>query len=148
MNKVSLAITFATKAHDGQLDKIGLPYILHPLRVGAMGKTENEMIVGFLHDTLEDTDLSPDIIKVEFGTEVYEAVLSVTREPWAAFGGTDWETYMDFVKRAGANPIGRQVKLNDLKDNTSFARMMVLSEADQARLMPKYEEAMEYLENL
>ena len=55
MNRLEPAINFAFKAHEGQLDKIGLPVILHPLEVMLKLKLESEAIVGVLHDVLEDT---------------------------------------------------------------------------------------------
>ena len=55
MSTLQRAIEIATLAHQGQLDKSGKDYIGHPLRVMEMGKTENEKIVGVLHDVVEDT---------------------------------------------------------------------------------------------
>lgn len=48
------AIKIADKAHQGQLDKYGAPYIAHVLRVSQAGKTLDEKIVGALHDVVED----------------------------------------------------------------------------------------------
>lgn len=50
------AIEIATKAHEGQVDKAGKPYIDHPLRVMNMGVTDDEKIIGVLHDVVEDSD--------------------------------------------------------------------------------------------
>ena len=47
---------FSKKAHEGQFDKGGHPYYLHPRCVALMGKTEEEQIVGYLHDVVEDTE--------------------------------------------------------------------------------------------
>mgnify|MGYP003288846580 CR=1 FL=1 len=56
MSTLDRAIEIATEAHKGQLDKEGRDYIGHSLRVMEMGKTEEEKIVGVLHDVIEDTD--------------------------------------------------------------------------------------------
>ena len=48
------SIAIAVAAHEGQKDKGGSPYILHPLRVMMSLRTEEEMIVGVLHDVIED----------------------------------------------------------------------------------------------
>lgn len=48
----------AIRAHSGQKDMIGNPAILHVLAVGLMGETEQEKKAGFLHDVVEDTDLT------------------------------------------------------------------------------------------
>jgi len=139
-NPIEVAIVVATAAHEGQKDKAGLPYILHPLRVGSAGRTEATQVVGFLHDVLEDTETNPYRILKIFGTEIYEALLSVTRRKG--------EAYMDYVKRAARNPIGRVVKMNDLKDNTSPERMRVLTQKEQDYLSHKYSEAIAYIQSL
>ena len=47
------ALILAAKAHTGQVDKGGAPYILHPIRVMLACEGEKEKIVALLHDTLE-----------------------------------------------------------------------------------------------
>ena len=54
MSTLQKAISIAVKAHEGQIDKGGNPYILHPLRVMMSLRTVDEMIVGVLHDVVED----------------------------------------------------------------------------------------------
>jgi len=49
------ALEIAYKAHIGQLDKGGSPYILHPVRVALHCQTEDEKIVALLHDVVEDS---------------------------------------------------------------------------------------------
>ena len=56
MSTLDRAIEIATEAHKGQLDKEGRDYIGLSFRVMEMGKTEEEKIVGVLHDVIEDTD--------------------------------------------------------------------------------------------
>ena len=55
MSTLQRAIEIATEAHKGQFDKSGKDYIGHSLRVMEMGQTEEEKIVGVLHDVVEDT---------------------------------------------------------------------------------------------
>ncbi|WP_311764816.1 hypothetical protein [Paenibacillus agricola] len=55
MNLLNKAIIIAAKMHDGQTDKGGRPYILHPMRVMQAATTEDERIVAVLHDLIEDT---------------------------------------------------------------------------------------------
>ena len=57
MNPIDIALSIATKAHAGQLDRDGYPAILHPLTVGLMGHTDEEKMAGFLHDVVEDSPL-------------------------------------------------------------------------------------------
>jgi (p)ppGpp synthase/HD superfamily hydrolase len=55
MSTLNRAIEIATKAHEGATDKYGAPYINHVTRVMTMAQTDNEKIVGVLHDVIEDT---------------------------------------------------------------------------------------------
>ena len=52
MTTLQKAIEIAYEAHAGQYDKAGADYINHPLRVMEKGKTEEEKIVGVLHDVI------------------------------------------------------------------------------------------------
>jgi len=52
------AILIASTAHQGQMDKAGEPYILHPLRVMLTRRTETERICAVLHDVIEDTNIT------------------------------------------------------------------------------------------
>lgn len=126
-NLLEKALAIATKAHEGQTDKSGVPYILHPIRVSNRCRTDEERIVAILHDTIEDTDVTPDYLLSEgFPKNIVEAVLSVTRN--------EGESYEDFVIRSKQNPIGRQVKIHDLEDNMDITRLQSLSEKDLERL--------------
>jgi (p)ppGpp synthase/HD superfamily hydrolase len=92
------AISLAAKAHEGQTDKAGAAYILHPLRVMLSLNTLDERITGVLHDVVEDCDgWSLDRLRAEgFSEAVVEAVDSVTRRPS--------EDYEAFVRRVAADP--------------------------------------------
>ena len=56
MGQLELAIELATRFHEGQVDKCGEPYILHPLRVMMTVQGEQARVVAVLHDVLEDTE--------------------------------------------------------------------------------------------
>ncbi len=133
------ALQIATEAHRGQTDKAGADYIGHPSRVAARCSTDEERIVALLHDTVEDTWVTPEWLLAEgFPRTIVDAVLSVTRR--------EGETYADFVARAALNPIGRQVKIHDLEDNMDLSRLPHPSAEDFARL-EKYRRAYDYLTN-
>ena len=69
------ALILAAKAHTGQVDKGGAPYILHPIRVMLACEEEKEKIVALLHDTLEDTALTAaDLRRAGFPEEIVQAV--------------------------------------------------------------------------
>lgn len=77
---LSQAIKIAVQAHDGQVDKAGKPYILHPLRVMLSVTSEEAMICAVLHDVLEDSDVTAeDLLEKGFSVEVVKAIQSVTK---------------------------------------------------------------------
>ena len=128
MSTLERAIQIATEAHKGQLDKAGRDYIGHPLRVMEMGKTEDEKIVGVLHDVIEDTDWTFEKLEAEgFSREVIEALTCVTKL-------SENENYDDFIERVKKNPLAVAVKINDLTDNMDIRRLPYLSDKDVKRL--------------
>ena len=127
------AIAIAAAAHEGQVDKGGAPYILHPLRVMLRVNTLEERIVAVLHDVVEDCGISFDDLRNEgFSETVLMAIASVTKVPG--------ESYEAFVERAAQNPIGRVVKLADLEENSDLSRIAQPSWEDLERV-EKYRRA-------
>ncbi len=127
MGTLENAIKIAAQAHQGQKDKAGAPYILHPLRMMMRLKTEAEMITAILHDVVEDTDWTIEKLRENgFSEEVLEAVECVTNR--------EGESYEQFIERAGKNPIARQVKIADLEDNMNIQRIGEISPKDLERL--------------
>ena len=132
------AIEIAVEAHKGQIDKGGSPYILHPLRVMMSVDLELEKIVAVLHDVVEDSNWTFEALHAEgFSIEVIEALQSVTKE-------SPDEDYDLFIQRAIHNPIGRKVKLADLRDNLDVTRITELVEKDLQRIN-KYKKALKIL---
>ena len=128
MSTLQRAIEIATEAHQGQLDKAGRDYIGHPLRVMEMGKTENEKIVGVLHDVIEDSDWTFEKLTEEgFSDEVIAALKCVTKT-------SENENYDNFIDRVKKNPLAAAVKINDLTDNMDIRRLPYLSDKDVKRL--------------
>lgn len=125
------AIEIAVEAHRGQVDKAGKIYILHPIRVMLRGKNETEMIVGILHDTVEDTPITLDMLRLEgFSQEVLAAITCITKEKG--------EPYRNFIDRVLTNPLATQVKLYDMEDNLNRDRIPFPTLRDEARFS-KYE---------
>lgn len=128
MSTLERAIQIATEAHKGQLDKAGKDYIGHPLRVMEMGRTEEEKIVGVLHDVVEDGDWTFEALEAEgFSKEVIDALRCVTKI-------SENENYDDFIERVKKNPLAVAVKINDLTDNMDIRRLPYLSDKDVKRL--------------
>ena len=65
MASLERAIEIAVTAHRGQVDKSGLPYILHPLRMMHQMHSQTEQIAAVLHDTVEDSSLTLEDIENE-----------------------------------------------------------------------------------
>lgn len=90
---VDRAIGFAARAHNGQQRKIGdVPYIAHPVAVAMilqrMGCEQTVVVAGLLHDTVEDTSVTLDEIRLQFGDEVAVIVAGCTELPKR---GNRWE---------------------------------------------------------
>ena len=138
MSTLEKAISIAIEAHEGDVDKAGSPYILHPLRIMFQMDTEEEMIVAVLHDVVEDSDYSFEKLReIGFSERVIEALDSVTKRAG--------EAYEDFVKRAASHPIGKKIKLADLRDNMDLSRLAKVTDTDLKRVQ-KYHEALKILD--
>ena len=112
MKTVDEIIRIAVNAHDGQKDLEGNPAILHVLAVGLMGETELEQKIGFLHDVVEDTNLSiEDLRKMGVEEDVLQAVDLLTHRE-----GISYEEYVRNIFLSG-NKAAIQVKVNDLRQN-------------------------------
>ena len=100
--RIKKAVEVATKAHEGQFRKSGEPYISHPLAVKKIleewGMDEDTIIAGILHDTVEDTNLTLDDIRKEFGETVAFLVDGVTKLSTARNGMRDIDTYLPATK--------------------------------------------------
>lgn len=122
------AKAIATSAHEGQVDKAGKPYIKHPMRVMNMGKTVEEKIAGVLHDVVEDSDWTFEMLEKEgIPKDVLGALRCVTKL-------SEDEDYDHFIERVKTNPLAVKVKINDLKDNMDITRLGEVTEKDLARL--------------
>jgi (p)ppGpp synthase/HD superfamily hydrolase len=139
MSTLERAISIAAEAHAGQADKAGERYILHPIRVVLALSTDDERMVGALHDVVEDcAGWTLERLRAEgFSEAVISGIEAVTRRPE--------EDYFTFVRRAGQHPLGRKVKLADLRDNSNLARIANPSEDDRQRL-ERYQRAISFLE--
>lgn len=129
------AMRLAYKAHDGQLDYNGIPYIFHPIHLAEQMEDELSCCAALLHDVVEDTFVTLDALREEFPEEIVSVVALLTREQ-----GVD---YFDYIRAIRQNPIAVKVKLADLAHNADQTRC-VGSDLTQAQLhywKEKYEKA-------
>jgi (p)ppGpp synthase/HD superfamily hydrolase len=132
------AIQVARRAHEGQLDKSGRPYISHPLRVMGALRDEHERMAAVLHDVVEDTTVTlADLTAAGCPEPVLTALAAVSKQP-----GEDQESYL---ARVAANPIALAVKRADIADNLSPDRLERLDRETQERLRAKYTSALRQL---
>jgi hypothetical protein len=133
MNLIDISLKIAIDAHNGQVDKAGSPYILHPIRLMLKMKDEKSMSAAILHDVVEDSDISEgDLRSRGIPDEVIKAVLCLTKK--------ENESYDLFVERVLKNKIAIQVKIADIEDNINTLRLPNLSNEDLKRLR-KYHSA-------
>lgn len=137
---VQQAKTIAARAHQGQTDKTGHPYIEHPGRVvehvrnyATPADLNIARAVAWLHDTVEDTTVTLAELATTFPSEVVNGVDAITKRT-----GEDPDTY---YARVRSNPIARAVKRADLDDNTDPGRVALLDEHTRQRLAIKYAHA-------
>lgn len=137
MATLEQAIEIAARAHRGQQDRNGAPYILHPLRIMTRMPTLETMIIAVLHDVVEDSDVTLNDLRTEgFSEAIVAGVDCLTRRPR--------EAYEDYIERVQQNPLAIQVKLGDLEDNMNLQRLDRLQESDFKRVM-KYHHTFQLL---
>lgn len=137
MADLERALQIAVMAHAGQRDKVGAPYVLHPLRMMAAMRTDAERIAALLHDVVEDTDWTLERLRAEgFDEAIVRAVDSLTHR--------EGEPYEAFIERASQDAIARVVKIADLRDNLDASRLNGLTESDIRRII-KYQQALAVL---
>ena len=121
------ALRLACRAHEGQLDRCGLPYIFHPYHLAEQMDDEVSATVALLHDVVEDTPYTLDDLRAEgFPEEVLDGVALLTHDPAVP--------YMDYVRRIRSSPLATKVMLADLRHNSDITRLDTVTERDLARL--------------
>lgn len=128
---VAQADALAAAAHDGQVDKAGQPYIGHPRRVAARLDDPVLKMVALLHDVIEDTAWTADALRAAGVPGRVVAAVQTLTHPRGEPNDVYWT-------RVRANEDARRVKLADIADNTSPARLAVLDLATRERLVGKY----------
>ncbi len=134
---VQTAKLISRLAHKGQYDKSGAPYYLHPKAVAENVEDPKAKVVAYLHDVLEDTDVTVEELLPVFGEEITGALLLMTHE--------DGVPYLDYVEKLSHNSLARAVKLADLSHNMDLSRIAHPSQRDYDRIEKKYKPALALL---
>ena len=135
------ALEIAKECHKGQKDKGGHDYIGHPIRVSDRCMSAKAAITGLLHDTIEDSDMTPErLLGLGFPADIVSVVDILTKRKG--------DKYADYIERIGANRIAREVKIADLEDNMDITRLQYpLTDRDLSRLN-KYLKSWKYLKSI
>ena len=146
-NQIYKALEIVTNLFENDLDKGGMPYILHLLYVYKHVSTEEEKVVGLLHDTLEDKDVTAkDLLEVGFSEKIVNDVVMLTRVKPIEY--TDYIENM--IKNGSVEAL--HVKLADLEHNMDITRIKNPSikeiERVKRRYIPTHEKIMNRLEEI
>jgi len=153
MSRIDQAIEFAAWAHRHQFrKKTDIPYISHPFGVAMIlqeaGCSEDVVIAGLLHDTLEDTDTTEEDIAERFGAEVLELVKGASEPDKSASWEERKQHTLDYLRTASL-PV-RQVTCADKLHNLRSIRRdyEVMGDAVWQKFKRGYEEQRWYYQGL
>lgn len=133
MSYSEMALGIAKKAHKGQKDKAGVDYINHPIYVASLLETDEQKAVAYLHDVIEDTNITIDDLKsYGFPKHIVEAVEAITKK--------ELESYDDYLKRVANNSLAKIVKIADLIHNSDLTRLKSITQEDINRKI-KYQKS-------
>jgi (p)ppGpp synthase/HD superfamily hydrolase len=143
MNLIEKAGLFMAARCDGQKDKAGADYRLHPLRVAnglqKRGAADWLVVAALLHDLIEDGKATAEELDSLFGPRVAGLVMTLTRQPT--------ESYESYIRRVSLSRAATVVKLADLADNMDPARIALLPESVSWTLLKRYRQAFIILRN-
>lgn len=134
------AMEIAYQAHQGQKDAGGVPYIFHAAHLAEQMEEETTTCAALLHDVVEDTDITLEMLQQEFPKEVTDLVSLLTHNPE--------EDYFDYIRKIQRNRAATIIKLADLAHNSDESRLDGSSSATEekkAAWRKKYGKAKEIL---
>ncbi|MDJ0381909.1 HD domain-containing protein [Streptomyces sp. G-G2] len=131
------AYLLAETSHRGQMRKSGEPYITHPLAVtlilAELGAETTTLTASLLHDTVEDTEVTLDQVRAEFGDEVRFIVDGVTKVERIDYGAAaEPETFRKMLVATGNDVRVMSIKLADRLHN--MRTLGVMRPEKQARI--------------
>ena len=137
LTKKALKLCF--EAHKEQVDKTGMPYVFHPFHLAEQMDDEISTVCALLHDVIEDTEITPEILRqMGFPNTVIEVLKLLTHD--------EAVPYMDYVENISRHPIAKKIKIADLLHNSDLTRLDTVDENARKRNQ-KYQEALRVLSN-
>lgn len=131
---LSKMLVLAVNSHNGQFDKAGLPYILHPLHVmnNVDAKDEELQCIALGHDLVEDCKVTyAQLTELGFTNRVINGIRALTKVP-----GETSDEYLKKVIAGGKDAV--IVKLEDIRHNSDITRLKGVSDKDVQRTV-KYQ---------
>lgn len=138
-SRVRKAFEIAKKAHAGQVDKAGTDYIFHPITVALNCRGNiSAMIVGLLHDVVEDTNFTfEDLQKIPLTDEEMQALKLLTHDKSIP--------YPDYIAKIKTNSLAKKVKFCDIDHNMDYSRFFKDIDTWNGISMVEYAKAIETL---
>ncbi len=124
------------KLFDGKVDKGGYPYLDHLHEVSNRVEGDDAKLIGLLHDTLEDTEMTrEELLKLGYSEHIVSSIEVLTRK--------EKEDYSDYIDRivASNNKDALNVKLADLNHNMDISRIKKPTVKDFDRIEKRYRPA-------
>lgn len=147
---IGIARSIAERVHKGQTDKIGAPYIEHPMMVAELvqrladfqatdAQTQQDAIAAaWLHDVIEDSSVTADELRdLGVSARAVDAVVALTR--------TEAVSPDDYYLAITTKPVALLVKTADVASNLAPERVAQLDDATRTRLDRKYTHALQML---
>jgi len=137
---IPIAINIAVDAHRGQVRKYsGLPYIVHPLSVAGLvadvtpyqENVDSIIAVAILHDVVEDTSVSLEVIRGIMGSSIAGMVDDLTEKTTLSDGNRKFRKNMELKRLSKVHYNSQTIKLADLIDN---ARSIIHHDKNFARV--------------
>ena len=139
------AYGFAARAHEGQLRKSGEPFIVHPIEVGIiladLRMDAETVCAALLHDTVEDTDVTGEVVQQEFGEDVRQLVEGVTKITRIEVGSLTDEQAATIRKMLVA--MSKDIRVIVIKLADRLHNMRTLSSLKEDRRIYKSRETLE-----
>ncbi len=110
------AMRLCFDAHKEQADRAGMPYVFHPFHLAEQMQDELSVVCALLHDVVEDTDYTFEILlDMGFPDQAIAVLRLLTHDPAVP--------YFDYIEAISRDPIAKRIKLADLVHNSDLSRI-------------------------